>query len=583
MMSITMNRIAFFTLVLIGFSAFAQTPKDTLNTEIIEVVKPYVPTIPDAFKIKENPVLEEQVVPKETVNYSINSAPVASTFIPEKGTAKGLKATGNEAFFNNYISFGFGNYTSPLLDAFVKVDQDAYSDFGVKLYHHSSQGGIKDVYLKDSYYDTKAGVFYNQNTSLNDMHLGVDIKHGYYNWYGISESIPVDDSYDVSHAYFGIKAGGTLEKMEANVFKGGNVSLGFFKDNFNSNEIRFTLQPKLEFPISTENLELMADVDYLSGKYQEDTNANVDESYGFVKFGLLPNFKFTKDNLNLNLGLKAYLLNDQMLEETNFAAFPNVDVSYHISPNNLTVYGGATGGYTYNTYNENTEVNPFLSTDFYSRPTKEKYRLYAGLKGKLESATFDINGFFRDVENLPMYVIQPTRSLIVPQTLLDNYSYFTQFNMVYDSAKNMGIKAHFETPILDYLNLGANLEYNIYNMANELEAWNLPALQGNVYANLNYNEWQANAELLLRGETYDTEYSPYIYYNFITAPNPEDLIVKNASFADLNLSVSYNFNKQLSVFARAHNIFSNNYERFYNYPNQGIQFLGGITYKFDLH
>ena len=55
--------------------------QDTLNPDVINVIKPYTPTISDAFKVKEAPVLDDkETTTKKEVTYNIVSFPVASPF-----------------------------------------------------------------------------------------------------------------------------------------------------------------------------------------------------------------------------------------------------------------------------------------------------------------------------------------------------------------------------------------------------------------------------------------------------------------------------------------------------------------------
>lgn len=86
---------------------------DTINTEVVNVVKPYTPKISDAFKVKEIPSIDdEETTHKKEIKYNIFSIPVASTFTPSKGKAvdadKGKKAK----LYDNYVSGGVGTYTS---------------------------------------------------------------------------------------------------------------------------------------------------------------------------------------------------------------------------------------------------------------------------------------------------------------------------------------------------------------------------------------------------------------------------------------------------------------------------------------
>ena len=76
-----------FMFLLSSITASAQD-QDDLGTEVVNIVKPYTPTISDAFKVKETPMLNDSIsTTKKKVSYSIFSVPVASTFTPAKGKA----------------------------------------------------------------------------------------------------------------------------------------------------------------------------------------------------------------------------------------------------------------------------------------------------------------------------------------------------------------------------------------------------------------------------------------------------------------------------------------------------------------
>ena len=90
---------------------FAQKKDENIGTEVVNVVKPYTPTISDAFKVKETPTLEdEETSKKENIQYNIFSFPVASTFTPSKGKAANVDKSAQEKIFSNYLTLAAGNY-----------------------------------------------------------------------------------------------------------------------------------------------------------------------------------------------------------------------------------------------------------------------------------------------------------------------------------------------------------------------------------------------------------------------------------------------------------------------------------------
>ena len=88
-----MNRLKYLLACLL-FSAVAlgQDEKEDLGIQEVTVIKSYTPSLQDVFKIRESPATIDSIVaPKKGVEYSVFSVPVASTFIPSKGSARKLK------------------------------------------------------------------------------------------------------------------------------------------------------------------------------------------------------------------------------------------------------------------------------------------------------------------------------------------------------------------------------------------------------------------------------------------------------------------------------------------------------------
>ena len=52
-------------------------------------------------------------------------------------------------------------------------------------------------------------------------------------------------------------------------------------------------------------------------------------------------------------------------------------------------------------------------------------------------------------------------------------------------------------------------------------------------------------------------------------------------YFDANVDLGYKVNDRLSIFGKGSNLFGNHYQKWQNFPVQGIQGLLGATYKFD--
>ena len=84
--------------------------KETIGSETVVVVKPYTPSVSDAFKVKQTPQLLDSItLQKKSITYKIFSIPVASTFTPTKGTAARVEKARPIQAFDSYATLGVGN------------------------------------------------------------------------------------------------------------------------------------------------------------------------------------------------------------------------------------------------------------------------------------------------------------------------------------------------------------------------------------------------------------------------------------------------------------------------------------------
>ena len=567
------------TLLIFTIVSIAQeTKKDTLKTEEITVVKPYTPTISEAFKVKSNPTINDQDFQKETVNYSIFSVPVASTFTPSKGKAQGLKRAPKERLYENYVSAGFGNYTTPLFEAFLHSGDNRYNDYGVFLKYQSSQGGIKDVLLDDNYSDIKVDLFYKQFERDFDWKINAGYNRELYNYYGLPTSITFDDNVlnniDEKQVYNSIYLGGSINFEDA-IFNGGTIEIINFFDEYNSNELRFLAKPTFEFPLSTETINAEVLVDYINGKFDQNYVSSDELTYSFLYLGVNPNFEILKDDLSINLGVKLYYTFDLENSSNQFKAYPNVTASYKVVDDIFILTAGVTGDLIQNSYRDFTQENPFVSPTLNVQQTDQQYNAFIGAKGKLASNVgYNVNVNYMNENNKALFTQNQT--LTDGTVMVTNaYEAGNSFKVVYDDVSTINASTEVHVEVSKELQLGLGLNYSNYTTTNQLEAWNLPEFTTTFIGSYKTEKWYAGTQLFFRGTTKDF----VIAYGDLPI---NGTVIKNKSYVDLNFNGGYIFSDRLSVFGKINNAISESYQRFVNYPVQSIQLLAGVTYKFDL-
>ena len=567
-----------YTLIFLLFagSLFSQErTKDTLDPEVVNVVKPYTPTISDAFKIKETPTLDDATTTtKKEVKYNIFSIPVASTFTPAKGKAATVDRAKQEKLYDNYASLGVGNYTTILGEVYLNHELGRGETVGGYLSHHSSGGGIKDVELEDGFWNTNLNVNYSKK--LRDYSWSVDGGGMYqkYNWYGV----PLDyftpealDTLNVDHTYIGANVGGKI-KFEDTYFKQASVRFRHFGDDQKSSENRFVLMGDVDVPINDEVFSTKVTLDYLGGSFERNFYTNEELKYGNFNLGIAPQYQLTQDDLTVNLGVNLVYLNDIERGDNNFYIYPNITASYRLVDELLIAYGGIEGGLIQNTYEDFVQQNPFVSPTLFIMPTDQQYNVHAGIKGKLSnSISYNVNARYFADRSKALF-----RSNSVYGAATEDYQMGNSQTVVYDDVKTFSFSGELNVDVNRNFKLGVKGEFLSYNTKDEAEPWNLPDVKGSLFMDYQIDEhWFTGASIFFVGNRKD------LFYEEGTLVLPIIQTVTLDSYFDANAHVGYRITDQISAFAKVNNIANQNYQRWLNYPVQGIQFLAGATYQFD--
>jgi hypothetical protein len=577
-MIIKRNQSAFAALVLFTSFAFAQesnrTTKDTINTEVVNVVKPYTPTISDAFKVKEIPSLDDEVTEsRKEVKYNIFSIPVASTFTPAKATAAAVDKVEPVKLYDNYASFGVGSYTSFLGEVYLNHAINSTESVGGYVSHHSSQGGIDGVILNDDFSDTKFNANYSKKLRDYSWNVDAGARHQIYNWYGLPEGFDemAASEIDPQHTYFTFDFGGEI-KFDDRIINEGRMRFRRFADDFDSGENRFTFSTNVDIPLNDGDLNTTFKFDYLGGTFQRSLFENEQVNYGNFQVGVIPSYQILEDDLTVNLGVSAFYLNDTEASKSKFYIFPKVTASYRLVDEILITYGGIEGDLIQNSYYDFAIQNPFVSPTLFIMPTDQQYNAYVGLKGKLSNnMSYNIRGNYKAENNSALIKSNPAQ---IGES--ENYQHGNSFGVVYDDVNIFSVFGEINVDVNRNFNLGIKAEYFTYTTEDEAEAWNRPDFEASLFMDVQFDEhWFAGANLFYVGERMDQM--------FVIDPlvNSSPMTVTLESYFDANAHVGYRVNDQWSVYAKANNIANQDYKRWMNYQVQGIQFLAGTTYKFD--
>jgi hypothetical protein len=560
--------------LLITVFAFAQEREgDTIQTGVIDVVKPYTPSISDAFKVKETPTLDDtETATKKEVKYNIFSFPVASTFTPAKGKAAVVDKAKKVKLYDNYATLGVGTYTTIVGEAYLNHAIGRDQIFSAYVGHHSSQGDIENVLTDNGFSDSKLNLTYTKKDRDYSWTALGGFQYQTYNWYGLQQPLfnqATADSLDVGHSFINGYVGGDITFEDA-IVSSGSILYRRFGDNFGSGENRFKANAIGTINIQDNDVDIEVFMDYIGGSFDKAYADPNQINYGNFQIGLAPTFQLKQDDLTVDLGVKAVYLNDTEASKSKFFIYPNIAASYRLVDEVLIAFGGVTGGLNQNSYYDFAQENPFVSPNLFIAPTDQQYKAFAGIKGKLSNTmSYSVSGNYYSEKNKALY----TNNDIT--TNLEPYTYGNSFGLVYDDVTTFSVVGELNVDINRNFTLGIKGEYFSYDVTNQMEAWNLPDLTASVFLDYQItDQWFAGANLFYVGERKDQ-------FNIPNLISPNSGIVTLDSYFDANAHVGYHINDRFSVFAKANNIVGEEYTKWQNTPVQGIQFLAGATYKFD--
>ncbi len=581
-----MKKLIISIIVLSAFQVgFSQKKDENIGSEVVNIVKPYTPTISDAFKIKQTPAVEQEVVePKIPIKFQIFSFPVASTFIPSKGKAAEVDKEILEKGFSNYFSIGAGNYGTANAEVFLTHQLNKTDYVGGLLQHLSSQGGIGGVILDNNFYTNALDATYGSRNRKFSWNADLGIKNQGINWYGLSNyslfDAAVVNNIDVKQQYNTIAVSGKIN-LKDSFFKLASLQFKRFSDAFGSAENRFFVKPNFDFEVADHKVKTDFVIDYVGGNFERRLMAmNSAYNYSSFNLGFSPSILYQQDDLSVEIGAKVFYAMSKIDQENNNKIFfyPKVKASYKLVGDILLAYAGAEGNLKQNSYADLVDENPFVSPTLFIAPTNNKYDLYVGLKGKLANAVaFNVKTSYLNQDNRALFA---ANYFDVLSTNTNGYAFGNSFNVVYDDLKTWTVFGELKADFTKNIAFGINGTFNTFTTNTQNEAWNLPKLQVSSFVDVEINEkWYAGAKLFFVGERQDIDsiQNESMFSSF----NSGIKTVTLDSYFDLNAHVGYKFSKRLNFFLKGNNLANQQYNRWANFPVQSLQILGGASYKFD--
>jgi len=559
---------AFITLLAISFflSVRSVAFSQVINEEVT-VTAAYEPSIPDANKINIEPPESETAVPLPAMTYSNRPEQMLVTLKPENIAPVKLMGEPMKKLYRNYVRAGYGTYLTPFLDLYAGSLRSKSNALGLHLKHLSSAGEIEGYPIADNSLNMAElyGMKFLDNHTLS---AEAGVRRNVVHHYGFEEelfnenSVPYSYNYNDSdlkqrftriNALIGINS---KYKEETRLNHFASVGFNSLSDKFDTKEntIIFNAGADKRFELFSftdyQKIGLDAKVNYTNYKdsllTQNSTLISINPfiSTSFNEYSLKAGLKI---NFVLDSVSKAYL-------------FPFVEGSLRIIDDALVVHAGITGDIKRQSYNELSDINPFVNSILPLDYTREKFTFYAGVRARAGSS-IDLSALIKSsiVDNAYFFVNDYTR---VP---------FNRFTIVHDNGRVLNARFEAQYHTAEHIIIKAYTELEYWSLDSLKHAYHMPDLKFGINASYQIqNKVIVRADVAARGKQMALVVNESDQY--------EDKELKG--FADISLGIEYRYTKQLSGFINFNNITNTRYFLWNNYPSYRFNLMAGIAYTF---
>ncbi len=482
-----------------------------------------------------------------------------------------------------YAKVGIGSQIMPLGEFYFNSIGKSNWQYGLYGKHISCFQKMKD--FAPSYFDrTQSGAFASYYANKFTISSSGHYSNYGFNYYGLRDSLGVVDRKDIAQRFQ--DAGGDvlfhLHQGQSDSSKM-NVKLGV---NYNYFTTKRPFEDSLaKWKASEHYVAFNSQLSYRLGREKFLVNLNVlnnnykygipGESLSLIDSGFVVNDLM----IQFNPGVVTQMMNDKLRvavgvdvtanvrETTKPYIYPQAEIKYSMFDDIFIPYVGIKGGLKQNTLRSLTRQNEFMLPNSRLLNESTVFDAYAGFKGVLSKRlSFNIGANYARVNN---------KALFVSDTLFSNLN---KFAVVYDSMNVMTIEGSLSYQMNEKLKIDGIGRFFSYETTNQAYAWNLPQLQFKVRGNYVLN----NKFIFNLDVTLETGRKALVYDSTIAGIVTENnqFAASLKTFADINLSTEYKFNKMITGFIQLNNLAAQRYLRWYNYPLTGFQILGGATFKF---
>ncbi len=585
-----MNRQLLFVFFFCSVGFVFGQERENIGVQEVTVIKSYTPSLQDVFKLRQSPtVIDSIIAPKKEVSYSIFSVPVASTFVPSKGSARKLQPKKKKPQFNSRAAIAFGNLNQLLFDYSSNYSIDRRQKIDWLVNYNGFLRNLEDVQLDSKQSNLLLNVSHQYATTKRNNFSQLNYRQHQQSFYGLRA--PIDDAFILQNLdpkqnlnYFSLTSNWQWYEPWVKALK---LNTYLTTDAFTTAEAELDFSAKIQTVFGGVALTLLPEFNYLNTQFSEAYYSRLPIDYAVGKGSLSLFASKIRGKFKFKIGATAvYGLGDEFTQN-NLFVYPQLALSYLPEKGSFAPFLKVDGDLTLNSFRSFSHENPYVAPAIDLQSSFIPLKAQLGTRSKFFTGwEFQWNLDYQQNKQRPLY--RNFGQDIDRQNIIA-YRLGNSFEVEYASITTIGVTAQLSAAFKNGGRMQLKASYADYSFDEETDqtkpeamtAFNLPQISLAFNGTLKVGQ-KINFQWLVKhmGERKNAyRDSSFIGQDIQNAP----VIIEDLNaFTQIDLSANYTLSERWGIFLKGKNLTNQTSLQWSNYPVFGTQFLLGLRYNFDL-
>lgn len=552
------KKLLIIALMAIGYSLHAQD--SGIGFEEINITKEREVKLQKANRVFEKIPVEKKEAQKKEMVYTFFEKKLSGIekvdFKPTVISPVDIRKSNSDEHegYANYFKVGAGNFGRLFAETHINTAQDRNLVWGVYGLHNAAKNGpVEGAKSGINLDQIKLDGKYHANNFELKATAGFERRNYYFFGYDTTNFELEKEELRQRLNIFDVGVSFENTNPKPVVDYALKTNLKTLNDFYEAEEVDWGTKLDLHFPVVSDKVVALLESEAYVTQRTDSYFDNPVRRRNL--FRVNPSFNLIFNQFNAKIGFKAVNEYDEIEKINATKGYPSVTLTYKL-PSLIYFFAGYDGDIIRNTLGSMLDHNPWLKPQVNLLNTRKDMEIFIGSRGDLFSGVrYDLKASYGKFNGLYYF------------NTYDGDPKTRKFDVFYESGNTnfVNVSGEVNYSPKDFWRAHLMTDYWYYQSVDFDKPYHRPAFKSTLS-----NTFVASEKIVSNIDVY------FLSNSFAKDPfKIED--VKLPAIADINAEFTYLFSNQFSAFVKLNNLLGKNYQRYLNYPQQGLNFLVGIN------